>query len=93
LTLKAAHTVNRDVEVHLVAIVCFRDGKLANENIYWDQARSSSRSGLLKDETLPAHGAGIVHKVLEPQDECEVKNSVKKGNPRSAVGAVAWVFR
>ncbi|HTW86482.1 MAG TPA: hypothetical protein VMD75_00625, partial [Candidatus Binataceae bacterium] len=29
---------NRYVEVALVAIVRFRDGKLAHEHIYWDQA-------------------------------------------------------
>ena len=29
---------NRLVEVALVAIVRFRDGKLAHEHIYWDQA-------------------------------------------------------
>ena len=36
------------VEIPLVAIICFRGGKLYNEHIYWDQAsvlvRRSARS-------------------------------------------------
>jgi carboxymethylenebutenolidase len=32
------HPTHRHVEVALVVIVRFRDGKLAHEHIYWDQA-------------------------------------------------------
>jgi carboxymethylenebutenolidase len=58
---------NRYVEVPLVAIVGFRDGKLAHENIYWDQASVLKQIGLLKDVTLPAHGAETAQKVLNLQ--------------------------
>jgi hypothetical protein len=37
------------VEVALVAIVQFRDGKLANKHNYWDQASAQKQIGLLTD--------------------------------------------
>ena len=48
---------NRRVEVALVAIVRFRDGKLAHEHIYWDQASVLKQIGLLTDPALPVFGA------------------------------------
>src|SRR5947207_11086984 len=48
---------NKRVEIPLVAIVRFRDGKLAHEHIYWDQASVLIQIGLLTDATLPAYGA------------------------------------
>src|SRR5690349_20151822 len=38
---------NRYVEVALVAIVRFREGRLAHEHIYWDQASVLKQIGLL----------------------------------------------
>ena len=55
---------NRRVEVPLVAIVRFRNGKLAHEHIYWDQASVLKQIGLLADESLPVRGAETAHKVL-----------------------------
>jgi len=54
---------NRYVEVALVAIVRFRDGKLAHEHIYWDQASVLKQIGLLTDPGLPAFGIESAHKV------------------------------
>src|ERR1700722_5729511 len=54
---------NRYVEVALVAIVRFRDGKLAHEHIYWDQASVLKQIGLLTDPRLPVFGAESAHKV------------------------------
>ena len=54
---------NRYVEVALVAIVRFRDGKLAHEHIYWDQASVLKQIGLLTDRVLPIFGAESAHKV------------------------------
>jgi carboxymethylenebutenolidase len=54
---------NRYVEVALVAIVRFRDDKLAHEHIYWDQASVLKQIGLLTDPTLPVCGAESAHKV------------------------------
>jgi carboxymethylenebutenolidase len=54
---------NRFVEVALVAIVRFRDGKLAHEHIYWDQASVLKQIGLLTDPGLPVFGAESARKV------------------------------
>jgi carboxymethylenebutenolidase len=54
---------NRYVEVALVAIVRFRDGKVAHEHIYWDQASVLKQIGLLTDPGLPVSGAESAHKV------------------------------
>jgi carboxymethylenebutenolidase len=55
---------NRFVEVALVAIVRFRDGKLAHEHIYWDQASVLKQIGLLAGSGLPVCGAESARKVL-----------------------------
>src|ERR1700758_767935 len=55
---------NRRVDVPLVAIVHFRDGKLAHEHIYWDQASVLKQIGLLNDPKLPVCGVETARKVL-----------------------------
>ncbi len=54
------------VTVPLVAIVRFRDGKVAHEHIYWDQASVLKQVGLLTDPSLPVWGAEQTAKVLDP---------------------------
>jgi carboxymethylenebutenolidase len=54
------------VEVPLVAIVRFRDGKLAHEHIYWDQASVLVQIGLLDAANLPVGGVESARKVLDP---------------------------
>jgi carboxymethylenebutenolidase len=54
----------KHVEVALVAIVRFREGKLAHEHIYWDQASVLKQLGLLTDPALPIYGAESARKVL-----------------------------
>ena len=54
----------RKIQVPLVAIVGFRDGKLAHEHIYWDQASVLKQIGVLTDPALPVHGAETAEKVL-----------------------------
>jgi len=54
------------VEVPLVAIVRFRDGKLAYEHIYWDQASVLVQIGLLDPAQLPVVGIESAKKVLNP---------------------------
>ena len=56
----------RRVEVPLVVIVRFRDGKLAHEHIYWDQASVLVQLGLLDSEKLPVAGVESARKVLDP---------------------------
>ena len=54
------------VEIPLVAIVRFRDGKLAHEHIYWDQASVLVQIGLLDTTRLPVVGIESAKKVLDP---------------------------
>jgi carboxymethylenebutenolidase len=57
----------RWVEVPLVAIVHVRDGKLAHEHIYWDQASVLVQLGLLDATRLPITGVESARKVLDPK--------------------------
>ncbi|MGA2538762.1 MAG: ester cyclase [Terracidiphilus sp.] len=57
---------HRHVEVPLVVVVGFREGKLAHERIYWDQASVLKQIGLLTDPSLPVFGAETAHKLLDP---------------------------
>jgi carboxymethylenebutenolidase len=56
----------RPVEVALVVIVRFRDGKLAHEHIYWDQASVLAQLGLIDAAKLPVGGAASAAKVRDP---------------------------
>jgi carboxymethylenebutenolidase len=55
----------RRVEVPLVAIVNFVDGKVAHEHIYWDQASVLVQLGLLDPTGLPVAGIETAHKVTD----------------------------
>ena len=78
MVFKFTHTIRMDwmlpgvaptgrrVEVPLVAIVHFREGKLAHEHIYWDQASVLLQLGLLEATTLPVAGIESARKVLDP---------------------------
>ncbi len=77
MIFKFTHTIQMDwmlpgipptgkqVEVPLVAIVHFRDGKLAHEHIYWDQASVLVQLGLLDPNNLPVAGVESARKVLD----------------------------
>jgi carboxymethylenebutenolidase len=54
------------VECPLVVIVTFRDGKLFNEHIYWDQASVLVQIGLLDPSGLPVAGAETAAKLANP---------------------------
>jgi carboxymethylenebutenolidase len=54
------------VQIPLVAIVQVRDGKLAHEHIYWDQASVLVQIGLLDPDKLPVVGIESARKVLDP---------------------------
>jgi len=78
MVFKFTHTIPMDwmlpgiaptgkrVEVPLVAIVRFREGKLAHEHIYWDQASVLLQLGLLDASTLPVAGVETARKALDP---------------------------
>jgi carboxymethylenebutenolidase len=57
---------HRHVDIPLVVVVGFRDGKLAHERIYWDQASVLKQIGLLTDPSLPVFGAETALKLLDP---------------------------
>ena len=78
MVFKFTHTIPMDwmlpgipptgkrVEIPLVAIVRFREGKLAYEHIYWDQASVLVQIGLLDPAKLPVAGVESARKVLDP---------------------------
>jgi carboxymethylenebutenolidase len=53
------------VECGLVVIVHFRDGKLASEHIYWDQASVLVQIGLLDPARLPVAGIESARKLAD----------------------------
>jgi carboxymethylenebutenolidase len=78
MIFKFTHTVKMDwmlpgvaptgkyVEVAIVAVIGFKDGKLSHEHIYWDQASVLVQLGLLDASTLPVAGIESAKKVLDP---------------------------
>jgi len=57
----------KSVEIAMVAVVRFRDSKLAHEHIYWDQASVLVQLGLLDDRSLPVAGRETASKALNPR--------------------------
>lgn len=64
--LPGVEPTGKHVRVALVVIVHFRDGKLAHEHIYWDQASVLAQLGLIDPEKLPVSGVESAEKVLNP---------------------------
>lgn len=57
----------KKVEMAVVVIVGFKDGKISHEHIYWDQAGVLAQLGLLNPTGLPVTGAESARKVLNPK--------------------------
>ncbi len=57
----------RRVEVPLVAVVKFRDGKIAHEHIHWDQASVLVQIGMLDPRGLPVVGIETARKTRRPE--------------------------
>lgn len=53
------------VEIAFAVIVGFKDGRIAHEHIYWDQASVLVQLGLLDPAGLPVVGADSARKILE----------------------------
>ena len=64
--LPGVEPTNKHVKIPLVVIVHFRDGKLAHEHIYWDQASVLAQIGLIDKTKLPVAGVETAEKVLDP---------------------------
>ncbi len=54
------------VEVAVVVVVEFKDGRIAGEHIYWDQASVLAQLGLLDAKVLPIVGREGAQKILDP---------------------------
>ncbi|HEU4835574.1 MAG TPA: dienelactone hydrolase family protein [Pyrinomonadaceae bacterium] len=65
--LPGVEPTGKHVKVALVVIVHFRDGKLAHEHIYWDQASVLAQLGLIDAGELPVVGVESAEKVLNPR--------------------------
>jgi carboxymethylenebutenolidase len=65
--LPGVEPTGEHVKVALVVIVHFRDGKLAHEHIYWDQASVLAQLGLIDAQKLPVAGVESAEKVLNPR--------------------------
>jgi carboxymethylenebutenolidase len=65
--LPGVEPTGKHVRVALVVIVHFRDGKLAHEHIYWDQASVLAQLGLIDAGKLPVAGDAAAAKVLNPK--------------------------
>jgi len=64
--LPGIRATGRRVEIPLAVIVHFREGKLAHEHIYWDQASVLVQLGLLDPSNLPCAGVETARKVTDP---------------------------
>jgi len=59
----------RRVELAVVVVVQFEDGKIVGERIYWDQASVLVQVGLLDAKKLPVTGSEASRKVVDPAQE------------------------
>ena len=55
----------KHVELPTVVVMKFRNGRIAHEHIYWDQASLLVQVGLLSSEKLPVAGVEQAKKLLE----------------------------
>lgn len=57
------------VEIAVIAVIQFKEGKVAGERIYWDQASVLAQIGLVDASRLPVAGIEASRKVLDPDQE------------------------
>ena len=67
--LPGIRPTGRRVEIAVVVVVQFKDGKIASEHIYWDQASVLAQVGLLDAEKLPTAGIEASRKVIDPSQK------------------------
>jgi carboxymethylenebutenolidase len=60
-------TAHRALKSPVVAVVRLRDGKLAHEHVYWDQASVLVQLGLIDAASPPVAGVENARKGLDPQ--------------------------
>ena len=82
--LPGIQPTGRRVEIPLVAIVRFVDGKVAHEHIYWDQASVLVQVGLLDPAGLPVAGVETARKVADntrPSNKLMTRWAASAGKP------------
>ena len=68
----------RHIELPHVVIMNFRDGKIAHEHIYWDQASLLVQIGLLDPKLLPMTGQEQAKRLLELSQQADNTSGTKK---------------
>jgi carboxymethylenebutenolidase len=74
----------RRVEIPLVAVVHFQEGKVAHEHIYWDQASVLVQIGKLDPKGLPVAGRETARKLVDktqPSNRLMARWSASEGKP------------
>lgn len=78
LVIRFTHTVRMDwvlpgiaptgkrIEFAMAVVVHVEDGRIAAENLYWDNATILRQAGLLPDPGLPVLGAESARQMLDP---------------------------
>jgi carboxymethylenebutenolidase len=67
------------VEIAVIAVIQFKEGKIAGERIYWDQASVLAQIGLIDASRLPVTGIEASRKVLDPAQELS-NRLIERGN-------------
>jgi carboxymethylenebutenolidase len=68
----------RYVEIACVVIMNFKDGKIAHEHIYWDQASLLVQVGLLDPRLLPVTGRQQAKRLLKLSQQADNTNGTNK---------------
>jgi carboxymethylenebutenolidase len=64
--LPGVPATGKRIEIAMVVVVHVEGGKIASENVYWDNAAVLRQAGLLPDPKLPVVGAESARNMLEP---------------------------
>jgi carboxymethylenebutenolidase len=67
----------RYIELPHVVIMNFKDGKIAHEHIYWDQASLLVQVGLLDPKLLPVTGKEQTKRLVELSQQADSTNGTK----------------
>jgi carboxymethylenebutenolidase len=67
----------RYVEIACVVVMNFKDGKIAHEHIYWDQASVLVQVGLLDPKLLPVTGQEQAKRLLELSQQADNTNGTE----------------
>lgn len=67
--LPGVSPTGKRVEVTVIVVVQFKEGKIAGERIYWDQASVLAQVGLIDAGKLPVTGTEASRKVVDPTQE------------------------